>query len=73
MEFYLKFSRTGKSWKKTKGPGNMLNSSNKVFRIYVMGNVCRPQGELILKSWEWKGLRQNLVSWKNQSESWKSP
>ena len=64
MEFYLTFSRTGKSWKKTIGLGNMLNSSNKVFRIYVMGNVSRPQGELILKSWEWKGLRQNLVSWR---------
>ena len=36
-------------------------------------NVCRPWGELILKSWEWTGLRWNLESWKNRSRSLKGP
>ena len=36
-------------------------------------NVCRPYGELILKSWEWTGWRWNLESWKNRSRSWKGP
>ena len=39
----------------------------------VVRNVCRPWGELILKSWKWKGLRWNLESWKNRSRSWKGP
>ena len=38
--FILTFSRTG----------NLLNTSNKVFRIYVKRNVCRLLGELISKS-----------------------
>ena len=54
-------------------PRDLLNSSNKDIRIYVLRNARRPEGEWILQSWEWKGLRWNLLSWKNQSESWRSP
>ena len=41
-----------RSWKVLESPGNLLDSSNNVFRIYVVRNVCRLQGEMILKSWE---------------------
>ena len=40
--FTLTFSRTGKPRSKTIGPempGNLLNSSDKIFRIYVIRNV----------------------------------
>ena len=38
-------------------PGNLLHSSNKVFRIYIVGNLWRPSGELIVKSWEFEGFK----------------
>ena len=43
MGFYLTFSRTGKSWKKTTGPGNILNSSNKFseFTLWEMYEDCK--------------------------------
>ena len=63
----------GKRLQVPESPGDLLNSSNKDIRIYVLRNVRRPEGEWILQSWEWKGLRWNLLSWKNQSESWRSP
>ena len=55
--FILTFSKTGKSWEKTTSPGNLLYSSNKVFTICALRIVCRPVGELILNSWDRKGLR----------------
>ena len=63
----------GKRLQVLESPGNLLDSSNNVFRIYVVRNVCRLQGEMILKSWEWKDLRWNLESWEKNLESWKSP
>ena len=63
----------GKRLQILESPRDLLNSSNKDIRIYVLRNVRRPEGEWILQSWEWKGLRWNLLSWKNQSESWRSP
>lgn len=44
-----------------------------MFSEFVVRNVCRLQGEMILKSWEWKDLRWNLESWEKNLESWKSP
>lgn len=78
--FVLTFPRTGKSWIMSIGPvfvqslGNLFNSftSNKVFRIYAIWNVCRPLRELIWKSWEWKGLSQNLEIWILE-KFWKNP
>ena len=64
---------SGKRLQVPESPGDLLNSSNKDIRIYVLRNVRRPEGEWILQSWEWKGLRWNLLSWKNHSESWRSP
>lgn len=63
----------GKILQILESPRDLLNSSNKDIRIYVLRNVRRPEGEWILQSWEWKGLRWNLLSWKNHSESWRSP
>ena len=63
----------GKILQILESPRDLLNSSNKDIRIYVLRNARRPEGEWILQSWEWKGLRWNLLSWKNQSESWRSP
>ena len=63
----------GKRLQILESPRDLLNSSNKDIRIYVLRNARRPEGEWILQSWEWKGLRWNLLSWKNQSESWRSP
>lgn len=43
--FYFDISWTGKSWKRLQrleNPGNLLKSSNKLVRIYVTRNVCRP-------------------------------
>ena len=39
-DLILTFPKTGKSWKKTGGPGNLLNSSIQVFRINAITNVC---------------------------------
>ena len=50
------FSSPGKRLQFLECPKNLLNSSNKVFRIYAC-NVFRPLGELSLKSWDCKGLR----------------
>ena len=47
----------GKRLKVLESPGNMLYSSNKVFTICALRIVCRPVGELILNSWDRKGLR----------------
>ena len=52
------FHFPGKRLRVRESPGNLLKSSNKVFRNYVVRNVCRPSGELFLKSWEWKGLSE---------------
>ena len=52
------FHFPGKRLQVRESPGNLLKSSNKVFRNYVVRNVCRPSGELFLKSWEWKGLSE---------------
>ena len=46
-----------KSWKVLESPGNLLYSSYKVFTICALRTVCRPVGELILNSWDRKGLR----------------
>lgn len=78
--FVLTFPRTGKSWIMSIGPvfvqslGNLFNSftSNKVFKIYAIWNVCRPLRELIWKSWEWKGLSKNLEIWILE-KFWKNP
>lgn len=43
--FHFDISWTGKSWKRLQrleNPGNLLKSSNKLVRIYVTRNVCRP-------------------------------
>ena len=57
-------SSPGKRLQFLECPKNLLNSSNKVFRIYAC-NVFRPLGEFGLKSWDWKGLRWNLKYWKS--------
>ena len=57
-------SSPGKRLQFLECPKNLLNSSNKVFRIYAC-NVFRPLGEFDLKSWDWKGLRWNLKYWKS--------
>ena len=51
--FILTFSRIVKSWKRLQAleiPGNLLNSSNKVYRIFAVRNEWKPWGKLILKS-----------------------
>ena len=57
-------SSPGKRLQFLECPKNLLNSSNKVFRIYPC-NVFRLLGEFGLKSWDWKGLRWNLKYWKS--------
>ena len=57
-------SSPGKRLQFLECPKNLLNSSDKVFRIYAY-NVFRPLGEFGLKSWDWKGLRWNLKYWKS--------
>ena len=57
-------SSPGKRLQFLECPKNLLNSSNKVFRIYAC-NIFRPLGEFGLKFWDWKGLRWNLKYWKS--------
>lgn len=62
------------------GPGKLRkeiclthSQAIKFSEFYILRDVCRPQGELIFKSQELKGLKWYLESWKNQAESWKHP
>ena len=68
----LTFSKSGKSWKRLQvpeNPGNLLNSSNKVFRMYIKRNDCKTLGRIDFEIVGVRGCKVKFGVLENSSES----
>jgi len=71
--FILTFSRTGKSWKTNAGPGKSWKSINSCKKVFFVNNCPHYYFGFLFG----EGLLLHLLciweTWKNLSESWRSP